>query len=146
MQQIAVGNILEGKVTGITKFGAFVDLGDGKTGMVHISEVASTYVKEITDHIQDGQMVKIKVLSISDDGKISLSIKKAQEINRRDNQNSSHAPRVDFGLSPKRSNDNMSFEDMMAKFKQTSDDKMSDLKKYMDVKQKGSSKRPKSKV
>ena len=52
MQQLVVGNIVEGKVTGITKFGAFVDLGDGKTGMVHISEVAPTFVKEIRDFVK----------------------------------------------------------------------------------------------
>lgn len=147
MQQIAVGNILEGKVTGITKFGAFIDLGDGKVGMVHISEVASTYVKEITDYIKDGDIVKVKVLTISDDGKISLSIKKAQEANRREYTPKSNGPRGDFGLSSKKSNENLSFEDMMAKFKQTSDDKMSDLKKYMDVKQKGSGpKRPRTRT
>ncbi|MBR5540047.1 MAG: S1 RNA-binding domain-containing protein, partial [Clostridia bacterium] len=66
--QIEVGAILEGKVTGITKFGAFVELAPGKTGMVHISEVANTYVKEITDHISEGQTVKVKVLSIGEDG------------------------------------------------------------------------------
>ena len=70
--QLEVGSIVEGKVTGITKFGAFVELAPGTTGMVHISEVASTYVKEIRDHVQENQMVKVKILSISDDGKISL--------------------------------------------------------------------------
>ena len=75
--QVEVGAVLEGKVTGITKFGAFVDLGEGKTGMVHISEVASTYVKEIRDFITEGQTVKVKVLTVGEDGKISLSIKKA---------------------------------------------------------------------
>ena len=65
MQQLVVGNIVEGKVTGITKFGAFVDLGDGKTGMVHISEVAPTFVKEIRDFVKENGTVKVKVLSIS---------------------------------------------------------------------------------
>ena len=66
MQQLVVGNIVEGKVTGITKFGAFVDLGDGKTGMVHISEVAPTFVKEIRDFVKENDTVKVKVLSISE--------------------------------------------------------------------------------
>ena len=78
MQQLVVGNIVEGKVTGITKFGAFVDLGDGKTGMVHISEVAPTFVKEIRDFVKENDTVKVKILSISEDGKISLSMKKAE--------------------------------------------------------------------
>jgi len=75
--QLEVGKIYEGKVTGITKFGAFVELDKDTTGMVHISEIANTFVSEIKDHIQEGQTVKVKVLNLGDDGKISLSIKKA---------------------------------------------------------------------
>lgn len=75
--QLEVGKIYEGKVTGITKFGAFVELEPGTTGMVHISEVANTFVNEIKDHLTEGQQVKVKVLNITDEGKISLSIKKA---------------------------------------------------------------------
>ena len=77
--QVEVGAILEGKVTGITKFGVFVDLGDNKTGMVHISEVAPTFVNDIHDHVKENETVKVKVLSIADDGKISLSIRRALE-------------------------------------------------------------------
>ena len=75
--QLEVGNIYEGKVTGITKFGAFVELEPGTTGMVHISEVANSFVNEIRDHLTEGQTVKVKVLAIGENGKISLSIKKA---------------------------------------------------------------------
>lgn len=75
--QLEVGKIYEGKVTGITKFGAFVELEPGTTGMVHISEVANTFVNEIKDHLTEGQQVKVKVLNITEEGKISLSIKKA---------------------------------------------------------------------
>lgn len=140
--QLSVGNILEGKVTGITKFGAFVELPEGKTGMVHISEVASTYVKEISEHIKENQIVKVKVLSISDDGKVSLSIKKAQD-NPPPAQHRRPAQRAvthDWSKGKSFGGDTMTFEDMMSKFKQTSEDKMSDLKKYRDVK-KGSSNR-----
>jgi predicted RNA-binding protein with RPS1 domain len=73
------GKIYEGKVTGITNFGAFVELEPGTTGMVHISEVANSYVSEIRDFLTVGQSVKVKVLSVGTDGKISLSIKKAAE-------------------------------------------------------------------
>ena len=73
---IEVGMILEGKVSGITKFGAFVDLPDSKTGMVHISEVAPTFINEISDYVKVGQEVKVKVLALND-GKISLSMKQA---------------------------------------------------------------------
>ena len=74
---IEVGKIVEGKVTGITNFGAFIQLAEGKTGLVHISEVAIEYVKDIKNHLKQGQVVKAKVLSIDNNGKISLSIKKA---------------------------------------------------------------------
>lgn len=77
--QLEIGKIVEGTVTGITKFGAFVDLGEGKTGMVHISEVAPTYVKEITDYLTQGQTVKVKILTIAPDGKIGLSVKQAMD-------------------------------------------------------------------
>lgn len=75
--QLEVGKIYEGKVTGIREFGAFVELEKGTTGMVHISEVANTYVSQIKDFLEEGQTVKVKVLSLGEDGKISLSIKKA---------------------------------------------------------------------
>lgn len=75
---LAVGAIVEGKVTGITKFGAFVALPEGKSGMVHISEVASTFVNDIKDFLQEGQQVKVKIINIDQAGRINLSIKKAQ--------------------------------------------------------------------
>ena len=71
--------VVEGKVTGITKFGAFVTMPDGKSGLVHISEIANTFVNDVHDYVQEGQTVKVRVLSIADDGKINLSIKKAEE-------------------------------------------------------------------
>lgn len=137
--QLEVGSIVEGKVTGITKFGAFVELSGGKTGMVHISEVATAYVKEISDHLTQNQMVKVKILGVSEDGKISLSIKRCMEADgqapqpapRRVQGARENRPRENRGWQPKKvqSVENMSFEDMLSKFKQTSDDKMSDLKR-----------------
>ena len=72
---VEVGSIVQGKVAGITNFGAFIQLPDGKTGLVHISEIAEEYVTDIKNHLQENQQVKVKVLSI-ENGKISLSIKK----------------------------------------------------------------------
>lgn len=140
--QLEVGAILEGKITGITKFGAFVDIGDGKTGMVHISEVASTYVKEIRDFIQEGQEVKVKVMTIGEDGKISLSMKKAAPPAPRAPRQPVTSPGRpgEFEWKPAR-NDASSFEDMMSRFKQTSDEKMSDLKRSLDSKHGGFSKK-----
>ena len=76
--ELEIGSILEGKVTGITKFGAFVSLPNGKSGLVHISEIANAYVSDVHDFLTDGQAVKVKVLSINEAGKINLSIKQAQ--------------------------------------------------------------------
>lgn len=140
--QVEVGAVLEGKVTGITKFGAFVDLGDGKTGMVHISEVAATYVKEIRDFLQEGQDIKVKVMTIGEDGKISLSIKKAAAPAPRAPRQPVTSPGRpgEFEWKPAR-NEASSFEDMMSRFKQTSDEKMSDLKRSLDSKHGGFSKK-----
>ena len=132
--QLEVGAIVEGKVTGFTAFGAFVDLEGGKKGMVHISEVASEYVKEIKDHLKIGQTVKVKVISIAEDGKISLSIKKAMEQPKPQQKPRSNAPRRSGNANVWQGNKSadtapQSFESMMAKFKQESDEKMSDLKR-----------------
>ena len=153
--QLEVGSILEGKVTGITKFGAFVELPGGKTGMVHISEVAPTFVKEIRDFVTENQTVKVKVLSISEEGKISLSIKKAmdpaqQQPQRRESRgnNGPRTPRQPrpAAVWPRRPGkyawqsrriEGGSFEDMMSRFKQSSDEKMSDLKRAVESKRGG---------
>ena len=76
---LSPGDIVEGVVTKVAKFGAFVDLKDGKSGLVHISEIADTFVKDINNHISEGDEVKVKVLSIDEKGKIALSIKDAIE-------------------------------------------------------------------
>lgn len=148
--QLEVGGIYEGKVTGITKFGAFVSFEGGQTGMVHISEIASTFVNEIKDFISEGQMVTVKVLSITEEGKVSLSIKKANPDNPSEKKSHSmkkfppRKPRPAFepDNGPARPGDfewqdrsaaTGSFEDMMSKFKQTSDEKMSDLKRSNDT-------------
>lgn len=130
--QLEVGTIVEGKVTDFTSFGAFIDLGEGKKGLVHISEIATEYVKEISDHLTVGQSVKVKVLSIGEDGKIGLSIKKAIEEKKapsKPRQNHSRQANVWQGNKSNNSSGSASFEDMMAKFKQVSDEKMSDLKR-----------------
>lgn len=136
--QIEIGSIIEGKVSGLTNFGAFISLPGGATGMVHISEVSNTYVKDIHDYLTDGQDVKVKVLSISPEGKISLSIKQteaqpaaaAAPVQRPRRPQSK--PNVWQGQPQSSSSEPASFEDMMAKFKQVSDDKFSDLRRSND--------------
>lgn len=75
--ELAVGTIISGKVTAITKFGAFVSLPGGKSGLVHISEVAAAFVSDVHDYLTEGQEVTVKILSVSPEGKINLSIKQA---------------------------------------------------------------------
>ena len=77
--EFGVGSILDGKVTGITKFGAFVSLPEGRSGLVHISEIAYSYVNDVKDHLKEGQEVKVKVIGIDENGRINLSIKKAMD-------------------------------------------------------------------
>lgn len=137
--QFEVGTVLEGKVTGITNFGAFVELEGGKTGMVHISEVASTYVSQIRDHVSVGQTVKVKVLNIGDDGKISLSMKRAEE---RTQQQAGSSERGNNNRQGGRGNrqsgyeyrqqarpEPSSFDEMLSRFMATSDEKMGDLRR-----------------
>lgn len=154
--QLDVGKIYEGKVTGITKFGAFVELEPGTTGMVHISEVANTFVNEIKDHLTEGQAVKVKVLTVGDDGKISLSIKKAvdnppprkdfKRNNNGGNGGNSGGRRFDReNAKPQQEKAPLTpeaaFEDMLNKFKQSSDERMGDLKKVLDNKRRSPSRR-----
>ena len=131
--QIEVGAILEGKVTSITKFGAFVELPENKTGMVHISEVSTGFVKEITDYLQGNQIVKVKVIEIDQNGRINLSIKRLLD---QLQQSSRRAParRGNVGWQPKQVVQPVTFEEMMSKFKADSDDKMSSLRRNVESK------------
>lgn len=132
MEQLAVGTILDGKVTGITKFGAFVAIAPGKTGMVHISEVANTYVSDISQHLTIGQEVNVKIISIDDNGRINLSIKKAAP---RPAQSRSSSPRPAQPRSnPTTTKEPQSFEDKLKQFMADSDSKISGIKQYSDRK------------
>ncbi|MGN0606433.1 MAG: S1 RNA-binding domain-containing protein [Oscillospiraceae bacterium] len=148
--QVEVGKIYEGKVKGITKYGAFVEIENGVTGMVHISEISSTFVNEIRDHLKEQQVVKVKVLNVTEEGKISLSIKRADENNNNNNNNGGRNRqqrpqqkrddnrRNNAGnvWEPKKPNPSaeLSFEDMLSKFKQNSEEKMCDIKRITDRK------------
>lgn len=130
--QLTMGEILQGKITGITKFGVFVDIGDGKSGMVHISEVANTYVNDINDILKIGDTVKVKVLAIGEDGKISLSIKRAEppvnKLKKERKPFTQPKPDGSYTWTPRKV-EPASFEEMMNQFKQSSDEKFSDLKR-----------------
>ena len=131
---LEVGQITEGKISGITGFGAFVDLPGGQTGLVHISEVARNYIKDINEHLSVGQTVKVKVLSLDEKGKISLSIKKAQEGSRERKSEPFTGRPAEIDWSSENDQKDMSFEDMMASFKQSSDARMLDIKRNVESK------------
>lgn len=161
--EIEVGTVLEGKVTGITKFGAFIALPGGKSGMVHISEVAPTFVKEISDFVTVGQMAKVKVISIDQNGRIALSMKQVAEPAQQQKQQREDRPRrprssfggnggsgstggstrppMEFDWSYSKKTEGLSFEDKLNKFKQDSDERMLDLRRTIDGKRGGSGRR-----
>ena len=124
--EFGVGSVLEGKVTGITKFGAFVSLPEGKSGLVHISEIAYTYVNDVKDHLQEGQEVKVKVIGSDDNGRINLSIKKAQDPPPRPEGGRPSRPAGAFS-GPKRPAEPVTFEDKLKQFMASSDSKLSEL-------------------
>ena len=144
---IEVGGVVEGTVTGITKFGAFVDLTDGKVGLVHISEVADVYVNDVKDFLKVGQKVKVKILSVDDHGKIGLSIKRLQPKKPEapagmPAQSSSPARRPvanDFRGRPagRYPAGPVSFEDKLSKFLKDSDERLTDLRRKTDSKRGG---------
>jgi S1 RNA binding domain protein len=143
---IEVGSKLQGKVTGITNFGAFVELPEGATGLVHISEVADNYVKDINDHLKVGDVVEVKVINVEKDGKIGLSIKKAKDKPEGQGQ-SSYTPRPrqnrgnDSRSKDSRSKDRFvpkeNFEQKMARFLKDSEDRLSTLKRSTETKRGG---------
>ncbi|MFV0559883.1 MAG: S1 domain-containing RNA-binding protein [Enterococcus sp.] len=144
---IEVGAKLQGKVTGITNFGAFVDLGSGKTGLVHISEVSNGFVKDIHDVLTVGDEVTVKVTSVGDDGKIGLSIRKAQdqpeekrEFKRREPRDNRNRPNNTNKKSFSRSqpaNTKEDFDSLMSSFLKDSDDRLSSLKRNTEGKRGG---------
>ena len=140
-----VGSVLEGKVTGITKFGAFVSLPENKSGLVHISEIAYSYVNDVKDFLKEGQEVKVKVIGIDENGRINLSIKKAMDPPPRPAGQGRPAGGMGGGRPPRPGNGGRSqggfrrqtpaepttFEDRLKQFMQASDSKLSELH-YVD--------------
>ena len=109
---LSPGDIVEGVVTKVAKFGAFVDLEDGKSGLVHISEIADTFVKDINNHVAEGDQVKVKVLSIDEKGKIALSMKDA----------------VEKKEEPEEEKVDARFEDLLSKFLKESNTKLDEAR------------------
>lgn len=135
---IEVGTKMEGKVTGITHFGAFVDLAGGVTGLVHISEVADSYVKDIHEHLKVGDMVTVKVINVDPNGKIGLSIRQAVD-KPPEQQSYQRGPRGgDRGGRPfKGGGGRASFDDKLSRFLKDSEERISSLKKSTESKRGG---------
>ena len=149
MSTIEVGAKLEGKVTGITHFGAFVELPGGVTGLVHISEIADSYVRDVNDHLKLEDVVTVKVIHVDRDGKVGLSIKKAvdrPEPRRDDDRFGGFGGRGGYGgrgFGGGRSGGGyaaaarMSFEDKMSRFLKDSEERISSLRKNTESKRGG---------
>ncbi len=156
---IEVGSIVEGVVTGITNFGAFVELPEKQVGLVHISEVADEYVRDVHDFLEENQKIKVKVLSIDERGKIGLSIKALAD--KKAGADGGHAPHANhapggFHSSPRPQGGraprdfhrgggrfsgnprmNASFEDKLSRFLKDSDERQTDLRRKTDSKRGG---------
>lgn len=138
--ELTVGSILEGKVKSITNYGAFISLPDNKTGLVHISEVANTYVSDIHQHLTDGQDVKVVVIG-TENGKVNLSIKRleakaetapAPRGNARSAGGNTSRPRMAPTPPPAPKTADQLFEEKLKAFMSESDSKISSLKMYSD--------------
>lgn len=128
-----IGMTVDGKVTSITKFGAFVLLDKSVSGMIHISEISDGFVKDINDFLKVGMQVRVKICSVDENGRIALSLKQAekQEVQVENDRN---AGPVAAAVKKKKQNDADPFEEMMASFLKTSNEKMSDLRKTVESK------------
>lgn len=134
---LEIGTIIEGKVTNVMPFGAFVSFNGNNSGMIHISEITKEYIQNINDHIKCGDIVKAKIIGVDKAGKISLSIKKAIE-ERRETKSRTPERIVPAEIDwSRKSDDNMSFEDKLSKFKKDSDERMLDLKRSNESKRSG---------
>jgi S1 RNA binding domain protein len=122
---VVLGSIVEGTVTGITNFGAFVELPDKQVGLVHISEIADAYVKDIKEYLKEKDKVQVKIISIDGKGKIGLSIKQTQPPK-------SPSREREYPKKPQ-----MSFEDRMSKFLKDSEERQLDVKKNTEAKRGG---------
>ena len=137
---IELGSVVEGKVTRIMNFGAFVELEENKVGLIHISEVADEYVNSVSDFLNEGDTVQAKVISIDTNGKIALSIKKLKQQQKQEaekqfrNPKSKPAGRGDYKSNRQTS---VSFEDKLSKFLKDSDERLTDLKRKTDSKRGG---------
>lgn len=139
---LKVGEIVTGKVSGITGFGAFIDLGNQQNGLVHISEVSDGFIKDIHDVLTVGDEVKVKVMKIGDDGKIGLSIRAASDNSKTvDKPHHTSRPKSQTHLSSsahgKHERKPEKFDDLLSNFLKKSESRLSDIKKNTEGKRGG---------
>jgi S1 RNA binding domain protein len=120
LADLEVGAVVDGTVTRITPYGAFLTLEGGKVGLVHISEIDRNYVKDVHEHLRETDVVQAKVIAIKEDGKIDLSIKALQD---------PAPPRPRRGSDP-------NFETMLKKFMRSSEERQVDYKRSIEHKRK----------
>ncbi len=136
-----VGSIVEGRVTAITKFGAFVSLPGKRSGLVHISEVSDAFVRDVNDFLKVQDVVRVKVLSVDEKGKIALSIKQAapeakpQEKSSEQDERTEERPNARASAPAKPLPP--SFEDKLSRFLKDSDARLLDLKRNTESKRGG---------
>lgn len=134
--ELAVGSIVTGRVTGITKFGAFVALEGGKSGLVHISEVSGSFVSDIHDYLTEGQEVQVKILSVSPEGKINLSVKQARSEPVRPPRPPRQPRTASVSAAPDAPAE-PTFEDKLKQFLSVSEGKQSEFNRHMAGKRGG---------
>ena len=141
-----VGSVVEGVVSRITNFGAFVDIEGGKNGLIHISEISDVYVRDVRDFLAEGDKIQAKVITIDDRGKIALSLKQMKKQNQQQDKEASSSVRNKFPRSERIERGDIkkpvrqlsaSFEDKLSKFMKESDEKLADRKRRTDSKRGG---------
>jgi S1 RNA binding domain protein len=155
---LTTGDVVQGRIAEVRDFGAFVWLGDGRKGLIHISEISDEFVKDIREKVRPNQKVKIKVLSIKDDGRIELSLKQAASLDytkppkvedREDlpmpapEMFAGEHPQLDFNLEGELRKANYDFDQMLKVFKRMSEENLVDLKRNLEAKRAGGKKRKK---
>ncbi|MDR0738815.1 MAG: S1 RNA-binding domain-containing protein [Oscillospiraceae bacterium] len=141
---LEIGSIVEGKVKNITNFGAFLELEDGRSGLLHISEISSSYVTDVRDVLSEGQNVKVKVIGTLKNDRVSLSMRRIEENYEKSSKkvndefdSKKKINKYENKFKPKKKLELSGFEAMLLKFKKRSEEKMSDLKKANSIIKRG---------
>jgi S1 RNA binding domain protein len=158
---LTTGDVVQGRIAEVRDFGAFVWLGSGQKGLIHISEISDEFVKDIREKVKPNQKVKIKILSIKEDGRIELSLKQAAgldytrppRVEERDELPmpapevfASEPPQFDFNLEEELRKANYDFDQMLKVFKRMSEENLVDLKRNLEAKRAGGKKKRKKRA